>query len=106
VLRWPPFAKGSLSVLGTGFAALLAYEGAYRALAGAATIPINRPIRLEFERGGPASCVINSLSNSIPSSCLAGCHSDNAMSAHFAAFGRRTNTINRLFSSPVAGPDG
>jgi hypothetical protein len=34
LLRWPPFAKGSLSASGTGFAALLACEGYYRALGG------------------------------------------------------------------------
>jgi hypothetical protein len=55
LLKWPPFAKGSLSGLGTGFAALLAYEDAYRALEGDATIPVNRPIRPEFERGGRVS---------------------------------------------------
>jgi hypothetical protein len=31
--KWPPFAKGSLSGSRTGFAALLAYGGYYRALA-------------------------------------------------------------------------
>jgi predicted dithiol-disulfide oxidoreductase (DUF899 family) len=47
---WPPFAKGSFSALGTGFAALLTYEGHYRALAGGATIPGDRRVRPDFEK--------------------------------------------------------
>jgi hypothetical protein len=47
VQRWPPFAKGSLSGSWTGFAALLAYGDHYRALAGGATIPGDRPVRPE-----------------------------------------------------------
>jgi hypothetical protein len=49
-VRWPPFAAGSFSALGTGFAALLTYEGHYRALAGGATIPGDRPVRPDFEK--------------------------------------------------------
>ena len=49
-MRWPPFAKGSLSGSWTGFAALLAYGGYYRALAGGATIPGDRPVRPDFEK--------------------------------------------------------
>jgi hypothetical protein len=50
LLRWPPFAKGSLSGSWTGFAALLAYRGYYRALAGGATIAEDRPVRPDFEK--------------------------------------------------------
>jgi hypothetical protein len=50
LLRWPSFAKGSLSDSRTGFAALLAYEGYYRALAGGATIREDRPVRPDFEK--------------------------------------------------------
>jgi hypothetical protein len=50
LLRWPSFAKGSLSDSRTGFAALLAYEGYYRALWGGATIREDRPIRSDFEK--------------------------------------------------------
>jgi hypothetical protein len=45
LLRWPPFAKGSLSGSWIGFRALLAYGGYYRALEGGATIPGDRPVR-------------------------------------------------------------
>ncbi len=51
--RWPPLAKGFCLALGTGFAALLAYGGDYRALARDATIPGDRPVRREFERSWP-----------------------------------------------------
>ena len=51
--RWPPLAKGFCLALGTGFAALLAYGGYYRALAGGATISGDRPVRREFERSWP-----------------------------------------------------
>jgi hypothetical protein len=47
------FRQRSLSGSWTGFAALLAYGGHYRALAGAATIPGDRPVRPEFERSWP-----------------------------------------------------
>jgi hypothetical protein len=52
--RWPPFAKGSLSGSWTGFAALLAYGGHYRALAGDVTIPGDRPVELDSEKPYPA----------------------------------------------------
>ena len=50
LLRWPPFAKGSLSGLGTEVAVVPAYEGLYRALAGDATIPGDRPVRPGLEK--------------------------------------------------------
>jgi hypothetical protein len=43
--RWPPFAKGSLSGPGMEVTVVLAYEDLYRALAGDATIPGDRPVR-------------------------------------------------------------
>ena len=51
--RWPRLAKGFCLALGTGFAALLAHGGYYRALAGGATISGDRPVRREFERSWP-----------------------------------------------------
>ena len=50
LLRWPPFAKDSLSGSWSGFSALLAYGGHYRALARGATIPGERPVRPDFEK--------------------------------------------------------
>ena len=56
LLRWPPFAKGSLSGSWDRIAALLAYGGHYRALAGGAIIPGDRPVRPDFEKP-PVRCV-------------------------------------------------
>jgi hypothetical protein len=42
--------KALYLALGTGFAALLAYGGHYRALAGGATIPRDRPVRPDFRQ--------------------------------------------------------
>jgi hypothetical protein len=42
LLRWPPFAKGSLFGSWIGFAAHPDYGSCYRALEGDATIPVNR----------------------------------------------------------------
>jgi hypothetical protein len=55
--KWPPFAKSSLSRSWIGSPAFLVYEEAYRALAGDATIPVDRPNKPEFQRSGPSSCV-------------------------------------------------
>jgi hypothetical protein len=56
LLRWPPFAKGSLSGSWDRIAALLAYGGHYRALAGGAIIPGDQPVRPDFEKP-PVRCV-------------------------------------------------
>ena len=48
--RWPPFAKGSLSGPGMEVTVVLAYEDFYRALAGDATIPGDRPVRPGSEK--------------------------------------------------------
>jgi hypothetical protein len=42
--------KALYLALWTGFEALLAYRGHYRALAGGATIPGGRPVRPDFEK--------------------------------------------------------
>ena len=42
--RWPPFVEGFLTRPWIKFPDLLVYEDAYRALAGDATIPVDRPI--------------------------------------------------------------
>ena len=48
--RWPPFAKGSLSSPAMEVTVVLAYEDLYRALAGDATIPGDRPVRPGSEK--------------------------------------------------------
>ena len=55
--RWPPFAKRSLSGSWTGFAALLACAGYYRALAGGATILGDRRVRPDFEKPSLPRCL-------------------------------------------------